>query len=48
VQRLAAQPLAELPVVQETGRVVGLLDRSDVARWLELRIGSTLHPAHRT
>ena len=45
--KLAALNVEQLPVVQGgTRHVIGLLDRRDVARWLELRLGPVLHHRH--
>jgi Zn-dependent protease/CBS domain-containing protein len=40
MRKLAAADVEQLPVVREaTGELVGALERRDVARWLELRVG---------
>ena len=47
VATLAARDVEQLPVVDaSTRRVVGLLDRRDIARWLELRLGPVLRHRH--
>jgi Zn-dependent protease/CBS domain-containing protein len=47
VAKLALRGVDQLPVVAaNTRHVVGLLDRRDVARWLELRLGPTLQHRH--
>lgn len=47
LERLAQRDVEQLPIVREgTRELVGMLTRRDVARWLELRSGTHLHPRH--
>jgi len=48
LRKLAEANVEQLPVVREaTGELVGALERRDVARWLELRVGPPTRHLHR-
>jgi Zn-dependent protease/CBS domain-containing protein len=48
VAKLNERGFAQLPVIDETGALVGMLELRDVARWLELRLVQTTQQLRRS